>query len=99
MECVLIDNYENSGTHRREGHRVKRGLLQSFAGSKLRIRPLCLFSMTQRSPPPNSVAIKDFLGKIQRILCGAGMVRGPSGILSYPTSLSQTLPAALSLLD
>ena len=28
---------------------------------------------------------------IQQILCGAGMVRGPSHFLSYPTSLSHTL--------
>ena len=39
----------------------------------------------------NLVAIEDFLRKIQRIPCGAGMVRGPSGFLSYPTSLSHTL--------
>ena len=37
------------------------------------------------------MAIEDFLGQIQRIPCGAGMVRGPSGFLSYPTSLSHTL--------
>ena len=37
------------------------------------------------------VAIEDFLRKTQRIPCGAGMVRGPSGFLPYPTSLSHTL--------
>ena len=24
LECVLIDNYENSGPHRREGRRMRR---------------------------------------------------------------------------
>ena len=41
------------------------------------------------------VAIEDFLGWIQQILCCAGMVRGPSQFLSYPTSLSYTLDGGI----
>ena len=55
------------------------------------VGPSYLFSMMWWSLLSNLVEIEDFLRKIQRIPCGAGMVRGPSGFLSYPTSLSHTL--------
>ena len=67
LECVQIDNYENSGPHCMEGYRmrrVERSGYCSFAGLKLRIRSQYLFSMMSWSLLSSLVAIEDFFGQI-----------------------------------